>query len=161
MSSPYVHVNIDRKYLRYSFCVCVASATCSTRQAVNVNGPWHGWPAFPPQFGRCPQDSSMLPDMSISPSVPSREAGASRDFALLFPSAPSGGAGASRPSADFRASQVSEAGDASDEIPAGVCRWGQLDHAMLGQQSWPNRANQVDRTKPAGLSGWGLARLAW
>ena len=32
---------------------------------------------------------------------------------------------------------------------------------MLGQPGWPNLANQVGRARPAGLSGWGLARLAW
>ena len=145
MSSPYVHVNIDRKYLRYSFCVCVASDTCNTRQAVNVNGPWHGWPAFPPHFGRCPQDSSMLPDMSISPSVPSKEAGASRDFALLFPSAPSGGAAASRPSVDFRASQVSKAGDADEVRYQPGC----VDGANWTMLCW---ANKVGPTVPIRLA---------
>ena len=29
------------------------------------------------------------------------------------------------------------------------------------QPGWPNLANQVGRARPAGLSGWGLARLAW
>ena len=40
-----------------------------------------------------------------------------------------------------------------------MCGWGQLDRAMLGQPGWPNLANQVGRARPAGLSGWGLARL--
>ena len=32
---------------------------------------------------------------------------------------------------------------------------------MLGQPGWPNRTNQVVWARPAGLSGRGLARLAW